>query len=219
MNELKHLAIIMDGNGRWAKNHGLARVLGHEKGTNTAREITTFAAKNKIERLTLFAFSTENWSRPKSEVNFLMKLLQKFLKEEENSFLEHNIRFETIGDISVFSPKLQEAIISLKEKSKNCTGLTQALALNYGSQDEILRAIKKMKNLSLENFEDALDDKTKVDLLVRTGGEMRLSNFLLWQAAYAELRFTNTLWPDFTVKELEAMIDSFKKSHRRFGGL
>lgn len=220
MNPLHHLAIIMDGNGRWAKMRGLARAKGHEKGTQTAREITTCAAKNGIKRLTLYAFSTENWNRPKSEVDFLMKLLATFLKKEVKTLVENNIRFETIGDSSVFPPNLLKALSKLKLATSSCNGMTQVLALNYGSKDEIFRAFKKEEApFTIEDFEANLDNATPVDLLIRTGGEMRLSNFLLWQAAYAELRFTPTLWPEFTPKELEDLILTYHSAHRRFGGL
>ena len=225
MNHLQHLAIIMDGNGRWAEAHHKKRSTGHEKGAKVAREITEFASKSNIEYLTLYAFSTENWKRPKSEVEFLMALLTKFLKKEQKVLLENNIRFMTIGDLSSFSKSLQQQIKTTKEATASCTGMTQVLALNYGGKDEIVRAanalIQKEEIISIASLEKALDTKEMppVDLLIRTGGEMRLSNFLLWQAAYAELHFTKTLWPEFTCKELEAIIASYMSVHRRFGGL
>jgi undecaprenyl diphosphate synthase len=221
LNELNHLAIIMDGNGRWAKMRGLPRVKGHEKGAKTVREITTHAAKLGIKRLTLYAFSTENWSRPKKEIDFLMRLLDKFIKKERETLLKNNIRFETIGDISKLSLKLQNSIKELEKLTASCTGLIQTLAINYGSKDEIIRAIKACpkESISQESLQNALDCSQSVDLLIRTGGEMRLSNFLLWQAAYAELRFSKTLWPEFTCKELDDFIESFHKTERRFGGI
>jgi undecaprenyl diphosphate synthase len=221
LNELNHLAIIMDGNGRWAKNRGLPRVKGHEKGAKTVKDITTYAAKNGIKRLTLYAFSTENWTRPKSEIDFLMNLLEHFIKKEHKTLLDNNIRFETIGDLTPLSSNLQNALTKLKNDTLSCTGMTQVIALNYGSKDEIMRAIKTIAKgeLTLQNFESALDNAIPVDLLIRTGGQMRLSNFLLWQAAYAELRFSPTLWPEFTCLELEELIKSFHSTQRRFGGL
>ena len=221
LNELNHLAIIMDGNGRWAKSRNLPRIKGHEKGAKTVRDITTYAAQRGIKRLTLYAFSTENWARPKSEINFLMDLLGRFINKECKTLIENNIRFETIGNINALSPSLQNSINELKIATATCSGLTQVLALNYGGKDEILRAFRRVSTDSLtqESFELALDDPTPVDLLIRTGGEMRLSNFLLWQAAYAELRFSHTLWPEFTCKELEEFIQSFYNTQRRFGGL
>ncbi|MGX2982340.1 polyprenyl diphosphate synthase [Helicobacter sp. 23-1045] len=259
-NTLNHLAIIMDGNGRWAKNRTLPRTDGHKMGAKVIRKITQWCAKNHIDFLTLYAFSTENWQRPKSEVSFLMKLLEKYLRDEEKTYIENNIKFKAIGDISAFSPKLRDLIAHLEAKTAQNTALTQILALNYGAKDEIARAIKKMmdfenfchsersvseaKNLKNENrdfsptaqndkakeakltkeqilqiFESALDTANipPVDLLVRTGGEMRLSNFLLYQCAYAELYFSKTLFPDFETDELSEIVDDFRVRNRRFG--
>lgn len=265
-NTLNHLAIIMDGNGRWAQNRALPRTDGHKEGANAVREITKWCAKNHIQYLTLYAFSTENWQRPKKEVDFLMKLLAKYLKNEERTYSENNIRFKAIGDVSAFSQKLRDLIAHLESKTAQNTALTQILALNYGAKDEIARAIMKMidsrklwresatpslrdsrseskqstndsheskakstldspkhshesKTDILAEFESALDTANipPVDLLVRTGGEMRLSNFLLYQCAYAELYFSKTLFPDFKVAELERIIADFKSRHRRFG--
>jgi len=224
MNQAKHIAIIMDGNGRWAEMQGKKRVKGHEAGAKVLKQITTYCSNTSdIERLTLYAFSTENWKRPRLEVEFLMKLLEKHLKNELPIFLENNVRFEPIGDIRAFSKSLQKTIKMVQEKTTHCDGLVQSLALNYGAQDEMLRAINKIKNcdddITLEMISNELDCKHSVDLLIRTGGDHRLSNFLLWQSAYAELFFTDTLWPDFTVKELEKIIKKFNKVERRFGGL
>jgi undecaprenyl diphosphate synthase len=224
MNEAKHIAIIMDGNGRWAEKHGKKRTYGHEAGAKVVKEITKYCAQNEsIERLTLYAFSTENWKRPRLEVEYLMKLLQKYLESELQTYLQNNIRFEPIGDIKAFSKPLQKTIEDVKQKTAHCEGLIQSIALNYGSRDEILRAINSLKKtqeeITQDSLEDALDCKTDVDLLIRTGGDHRLSNFLLWQAAYAELFFVDTLWPDFTAQELEKILKSFKKIERRFGGL
>jgi undecaprenyl diphosphate synthase len=219
-----HLAIIMDGNGRWAKKRGLKRVEGHKKGAEVVKEITTYCANNpEIEILTLYAFSTENWKRPKMEVDFLMKLLDNWLKKELPTYIENNVKFETIGDISKFSPALKKRIEYTKEITKNNKKLTQVLALNYGSRDEITRAVKKLvenkEDITPENIQKNLDISRDVDLLIRTSGEIRVSNFLLWQIAYAEMFFTPTLWPDFTSKELEKIINEFKKRERRFGGI
>lgn len=219
-----HLAIIMDGNGRWAKKRGLKRVEGHKKGAEVVKEITTYCANNpEIEILTLYAFSTENWKRPKMEVDFLMKLLDNWLKKELPTYIENNVKFETIGDISKFSPALKKRIEYTKEITKNNKKLTQVLALNYGSRDEITRAVKKLvenkEDITPENIQKNLDISRDVDLLIRTSGEIRVSNFLLWQIAYAEMFFTPTLWPDFTNKELEKIINEFKKRERRFGGI
>ncbi|BDY12215.1 di-trans,poly-cis-decaprenylcistransferase [Hydrogenimonas cancrithermarum] len=225
-NIARHIAIIMDGNGRWASERGLKRVKGHERGAETVRTITTYASNHpEIEVLTLYAFSTENWKRPKMEVEFLMRLLNNYLKNELPTYIKHQIRFETIGDLSRFSPTLQMQIAKMKEETRHFKKLTQVLALNYGSQDEIARAAKELceaeKEITVESLESAIESSKSgpVDILIRTGGEQRLSNFLLWQSAYAELFFTQTLWPDFAPEELETIIENFKKRHRRFGGI
>ena len=225
MENLKHLAIIMDGNGRWAKEKGLTRVKGHEKGAEVVREITTYCASVGIEYLTLYAFSTENWKRPKAEVEFLMKLLDKYLERELTTYQKNNIRFETIGDLSRFSKALQKRIASTKEATKTNTALTQVLALNYGARDEITRAVAKLcasgETVSEAAIEKHLDTAgfPEVDMLVRTSGEVRISNFMLWQIAYAECFFTETLWPDFTPEELAKLIEEYGQRERRYGGL
>ncbi|RDU57869.1 di-trans,poly-cis-decaprenylcistransferase [Helicobacter sp. MIT 99-5507] len=228
MNKLKHLAIIMDGNGRWAKERKMKRTEGHKEGVNVVRDITKWCAKNNISFLSLYAFSTENWSRPKIEVDFLMKLLEKYLIKEASTYMDNNIKFRVIGDMNGFSNKLRDLILSLEEKTSKNTSLTQILALNYGSKDEIARAVLKTKipdnitknevlNLIQANLDTA--NIPDVDLLIRTGGEKRLSNFLLLQSAYAELYFCDTLFPDFKSDELEKIIDDFKKRNRRFGNI
>lgn len=224
MNSPRHIAIIMDGNGRWAELQGKRRIKGHETGAKTVKDITTFCSQNPtIKRLTLYAFSTENWKRPRLEVEFLMKLLEKYLRNELSSYLTNNIRFEPIGDLKEFSTSLQKTIQHVQKETVHCDGLVQSLALNYGSQDEIVRALNKLKlskdAITSKMISDELDCKHSVDLLIRTGGDHRLSNFLLWQSAYAELFFTDTLWPDFTRDELEKIIKKFTNIERRFGGL
>jgi len=224
MNQAKHIAIIMDGNGRWAELQGKKRVKGHEKGAEVVRNITEFCSHSKtIERITLYAFSTENWKRPRLEVEFLMKLMNTYLRNECEVYIKNNIKFEPIGNIEAFSKQLQKTIEMVKEKTAHCNGLVQSLALNYGSQDEIVRAVNSLKNekkdITVEMLNSKLDSKKSVDILIRTGGDFRLSNFLLWQSAYAELFFTETLWPDFTTKELDKIIKKFTKIERRFGGL
>ena len=219
-----HLAIIMDGNGRWAKKRGLKRIEGHKKGAEVVKEITEYCANNdEIDILTLYAFSTENWKRPKMEVDFLMKLLDNWLKKELDTYIKNDVKFETIGDISKFSDKLKKRIEHTKEVTKNNKKLTQVLALNYGARDEITRAVKKLmeknEEITPENIQKNLDLSRDVDLLIRTSGEIRVSNFLLWQIAYAEMFFTPTLWPDFTSNELEKILNEFKKRERRFGGI
>ena len=225
MNALNHLAIIMDGNGRWAKNRTLVRTDGHKKGADTVENIAIYCAKNGIKNLTLYAFSTENWKRPKSEVDFLLNLLLKFIKLKENLFLENSIRFHTIGDLSPFNTQLKNAIANLKDKTKDNSRLNLILAINYGSQNEIVRAVNsalangvKIDEKSISSHLDSADFGD-VDLMIRTGGEHRLSNFLLWQSSYAELAFTPTLWPDFDTKELDEMIAKFKITHRKSGAI
>ncbi len=216
----------MDGNGRWAKKQGfLKRIKGHEVGATRVRELTIHASNIGIKYLTLYAFSTENWKRPKAEVTFLMSLLEEYLKKELPLFLDNNIRFETIGDLSKLSASLQKQVALTKEKTAHFTGLTQVLAINYGAKDEMIRAMNKAikdgKQLTEESFDALLDTKNMppVDIMIRTGGDKRLSNYLLWQSAYSELFFTDTLWPDFSNDELDSMIEKFTKIERRFGGL
>ncbi len=220
-----HIAIIMDGNGRWAKERNLKRTAGHEQGAITVREITTHCNNIGIKYLTLYAFSTENWDRPKLEVEFLMKLLDRYLKKELEVYLKNGVRFKAIGDLGRFSKSLQKTINDTQEKTKNCKGLTQVLALNYGSRDEIVRAVKKLNSLNLEPSEDniskCLDTSfmPDVDLLIRTSGEVRLSNYLLWQNAYSEMFFTHTYWPEFSPTLLDDILSDYKKRERRFGGI
>ena len=226
MNELKHIAIIMDGNGRWAKKQGfLKRIVGHEEGAKRVRELTIHASNMGLNYLTLYAFSTENWKRSETEVSFLMKLMDRYLKNELSLFMENNVKFETIGDLDKLPESLQETIAYTKEKTAHFDGLTQVLAVNYGSKNEIIRAVNKAikegREIDEQSFDALLDtkDMDPVDILIRTGGDKRLSNYLLWQAAYSELFFTDTLWPDFTADMLDSVIDSFKHIERRFGGV
>ena len=224
-NYLKHLAIIMDGNGRWAKERGYIRTKGHEKGADVIRDITRYCAEHEtIETVTLYAFSTENWKRPKYEVDFLMRLLDKWLKSELETYHKFGARFETVGNIEGFSPKLQKTIASIKEQTAHHTNVTQILALNYGSREEIAKAATRLAERKEAITEESLGNElntpyTNVDLMVRTSGEVRLSNFLLWQLSYSEFFFTKTLWPDFTPTELEDIIDQYINRNRRFGGV
>ena len=221
----EHIAIIMDGNGRWAKEKGLKRTLGHEEGAKTVRNITIHCSNIGIKYLTLYAFSTENWDRPRLEVEFLMKLLERYFKTELPIYLENNVKFKAIGDITRFSQKLQTVIRNTEERTAHCTGLTQILALNYGSRDEIIRAVKQLNEKELEinenNLNSCLDTASfgDVDLLIRTSGEIRVSNYLLWQIAYAEMFFTKTYWPEFSTNELDDILSDFNKRERRFGGI
>lgn len=225
-NSIKHLAIIMDGNGRWAKERGLKRTKGHEAGAEIIRDITTYCAAHKsIETATFYAFSTENWKRPKLEVEFLMKLLDRYLQKELETYQSHNIRFQAIGDIEAFSKPLQDRIKKTEELTKNNTSLTQVLALNYGGRAEITSAVNTLisegkTSVTEEDISAALQTPySDIDLLIRTSGEERISNFLLWQLSYSELYFTPTLWPDFSSKELKEIIENFEQRTRRFGGV
>jgi len=223
---LKHLAIIMDGNGRWAKQRDLKRTKGHEKGAEVIRDITTYCAQHStIETVTFYAFSTENWKRPKLEVEFLMKMLDRYLKEELSTYQKHGIRFQAIGDLSRFSNALQKRILETQECTKNHTNLIQILALNYGGRAEITTAVNKLilegeRCLTEEDISLALQTPySDIDLLIRTSGEERISNFLLWQLSYSELYFSTTLWPDFMVNELDEIIQNYTQRIRRFGGV
>ena len=223
---LKHLAIIMDGNGRWAKERGLPRVKGHEAGVEIIRDVSIYCANDsEIETVTFYAFSTENWNRPKLEVEFLMKLLKKYLEQELPEYQKNGICFKMIGDITGFSKPLQKCIRNTEEATKDNTRLTQILALNYGGRQEITLAVNTLikrgkTSLSETDISDALQTPySDIDLLVRTSGEERISNFLLWQLSYAEISFTDTLWPDFSTSHLKKLIDNYQNRHRRFGSI
>ena len=225
-NQLNHLAIIMDGNGRWAKERGEARTKGHEQGAEVIRDITKYCASHPtIQTATFYAFSTENWKRPKLEVEFLMKMLQKYLQAELKTYQENKIKFLAIGDMSGFSKKLQEQILSTQELTKNYTNLTQILALNYGGRAEITSTVNKLieegkTSISEEDISQNLQTPySDIDLLIRTSGEERISNFLLWQLSYSEFYFTSTFWPDFSTEELDTIIQNYQTRTRRFGGV
>lgn len=215
----------MDGNGRWAQKRLKPRFFGHQEGAKKIQNITESCLYLGIKYLSLYAFSTENWKRPQKEIDFLIQLLNQYLTQKKQIYLDSNIRFRSIGDISIFPQKLQAKIKELEKFTKHCNKLTQILALNYGSKDELRRTFLKLhKNNSIitqESITQSLDtaDFPEVDMLIRTGGEQRLSNFLLWQSAYAELFFTKTLWPDFSHKELAQMLEEFSLRQRRFGGI
>ncbi|MBC6999709.1 MULTISPECIES: isoprenyl transferase [Bacteroidota] len=226
----EHLAIIMDGNGRWAKQKGKRRVFGHENGVHTVRRTVENCAKIGVRYLTLYTFSTENWNRPKIEVDTLMRLLVSSLKKELKTFMENDIRLNTIGDIQSLPKKAHRELTEVMEKTKGNSKMTLTLALSYGARQEIQNAVKqisaKVKNniISIENIDEAIinthlytHDLPDVDLLVRTSGEHRISNFLLWQIAYAELYFVDVYWPDFSSEHLAEAIKSYQNRERRFG--
>ena len=226
----KHIAIIMDGNGRWAKKQGMARAFGHENGAKAVRQVVEGCAELGIENLTLYAFSTENWNRPKLEVQTLMRLLISSLKKEIRTLHDNNIKLCTIGNLNTLPSRVYKELIDVMEKTKLNTRMTLTIALSYGSREELLSTIKeisiKVKNniISPEKIDESIINEhlytrnlPDVDLLVRTSGEQRISNFLLWQIAYAELYFTNTLWPDFSKEDLYHAIIEYQKRERRFG--
>jgi undecaprenyl diphosphate synthase len=226
----KHLAIIMDGNGRWAKQQGFLRAFGHENGTKSVKKTITTCAKIGIEFLTLYAFSTENWNRPRLEVEALMKILINSLKKELPTLIENNIKLNAIGNLDKLPKNAHKELLDVIEKTKNNTRLTLTLALSYGSREELANAVRiisdKVKNniISIDSIDDSIINEhlytqnlPDVDLLIRTSGEHRISNFLLWQIAYAELYFTNVLWPDFKDQDLYEAIISYQKRERRFG--
>jgi len=222
-NGARHVAIIMDGNGRWAKKRHLPRAMGHKKGVDAVRRLVKAARGMGLQALTLYAFSTENWRRPEDEIKALMGLLKAFIIADLDEFAADNVRLKIIGDYKAFAPDVVELIEGALARTAANTGTTLVVALNYGSQDEIARAATRAAAkgaITPETIAAELDtaDLPPLDLLIRTSGEIRLSNFLLWQAAYAEMWFTDVLWPDFTPAHLEEALAEFVKRDRRYGG-
>ncbi len=226
----RHVAVIMDGNGRWAKKRGFSRVFGHKNGVNAVRDTVEAAAELNIEALTLYAFSTENWNRPKAEVDTLMHLLVNSLKKELPVFQKNNIKLLTIGNIDKLPKKAKNELLDVIEKTKNNTHLNLTLALNYGAREEIINATKSISKkivnneLNVEEIDENIINShlytftlPGVDFLIRTSGERRISNFLLWQIAYAELYFTEVLWPDFNKENFYQAILDYQSRERRFG--
>ena len=225
MNQMKHVAIIMDGNGRWGIKNKKSRNLGHRQGLKTVEMVIEETIKNKIKFLTLYAFSTENWKRPRIEIRFLLNLLESFLKENIDKLDKNNIRLKVIGNLVRFPTKIQNLLTISQQRTKKNSKLQLNLALNYGSKDEIIRAIKLIKKKKYEVNEKMLNKFLYTfgipdpDILIRTGGKKRLSNFLLWQLAYSELYFLDKLWPDFTVTDFKKVIENYKKVKRNFGNI
>ena len=222
----RHIAIIMDGNGRWAKRRLLPRVAGHRKGVETLRDVIRACADRGVAHLTVFAFSSENWRRPQEEVTLLMELFMRALENEVTRLHENNIRFRLIGDLSGFSERIQPLIRDAEALTCNNTRLTFTVAANYGGRWDIVQAVKKLMSVGLaaDDIDEAalaqqlsLSDAPEPDLFIRTGGEKRISNFLMWQLAYTELYFTDALWPDFNAKALDEAIESYRTRERRFG--
>ena len=230
MNELNHIAIIMDGNGRWAKNKGLPRTAGHKEGVKRVRDIAIHANDIGIKCLTLYAFSTENWKRSKKEVNYIMSLPKVFFKSYLKELMENNIKIKMIGEMDNIPDNAKSVFLKAIEETKNNTGMILNFAVNYGGRDEIIRACKSFANdklndnnleLDEESFKDYLytKDLPEVDMMIRTSNEIRISNFLLFQLAYSEMFFVDVLWPDFSNEDLDKCIKEYQKRKRKFGGI
>ena len=224
MNPLNHVAIIMDGNGRWGIKKFNSRTKGHRAGLEAVERIIKVSVKKNIKYLTLFAFSTENWKRPKNEISFLFKLLENFLETKIKKFHDNNIKLKILGE-KKFSKKLNNLLLSCEKETKNNSKLQINLALNYGSKQEIVKAIKKINSRKLKITEKIISENLYTknipdpDILIRTGKTNRLSNFLLWQISYTEIFFSNKLWPDFSEKDLLKILDKYKKIKRNFGDI
>ena len=226
----RHIAIIMDGNGRWAKKRRMPRTAGHAVGAETFRKIATYCKDIGLDYLTVYAFSTENWKRPQEEVDAIMRLLEKYLLEAIEKMERDKVKMKFFGDTSVLSPRLRELIANTEEISKRFEGCQVNICLNYGGRDEMVRAMRRYAAEVAEGRENNIDEAgvsdylfsagiPDPDLLIRPGGEYRLSNFLMWQSAYSELYFTDTLWPDFDKKEINRAIAEFQRRERRYGGV
>ncbi len=225
MNRINHIAIIMDGNGRWGKKRGKSRNFGHSNGIRVIEKIVKDSIKLKVSILTFYTFSTENWRRPKTEIGFLFKLIHHYFDKEIENIRKNDIRINIIGNMKVLPKGVRMRLLDCMEITRDCKKILVNLAINYGSKDEILNSFKKIKNkkknISIRNIEKNLYTKNIPDpeILIRTGGKKRLSNFLLWQLAYSELYFINKLWPDFSVKDYRKIIEDFKKVKRNFGNI
>lgn len=229
-HNVEHIAIIMDGNGRWAKKQGLPRSMGHKKGAEIVKEIAKAANEKGVKFLTLYAFSTENWGRPKDEVDTLMSLLRQYLKTDLSELKKNNIRIRFIGERNMLDADIVQNMHRLERETQDNTGMCLCLAISYGARQEILQATQKLaalvkngdlseSDVDIQNFSAMLytHEMPDPDIVIRTSGEQRISNFLLWQAAYAEFFFTKTLWPDFSAQELDDIIEQFKSRERRYG--
>ena len=225
MNKINHVAIIMDGNGRWGKKRRKSRNFGHSNGIKTVEKIVKDSIKIKIPILTFYVFSTENWKRPKSEINFLFKLIDYYFVKEIDHIIKNDIKINIIGSINNLPKKIKNHLQTCMHRTRNCEKILVNLAINYGSKDEIINAIKKLKrkkkSISVKNLAKYLytSNLPDPDILIRTGGKKRLSNFLLWQLAYSELYFVDKLWPDFSITDYHKIIKQFKKVKRNFGNI
>ncbi len=221
MNKLNHVAFIMDGNGRWGKKRNKSRNYGHLKGVETVKKIVQKSIKLKIPIVTFYVFSSENWKRPKTEVSYLFSLIKNYFTQEIQSVIKQGIKINILGDINKFNFQIKNSLKKSIKLTKKNNKIIVNLAINYGSKNEIIMAMKKTKKINIKNFEKNLytQNMPDPDILIRTGGHKRLSNFMLWQLAYAELFFLKKLWPDFNAKDLSLIIKNFKKSKRNFGSV
>ncbi len=225
MNKINHIAIIMDGNGRWGRKKGKSRNFGHLNGIKVIEKIVKESLKIKIPTLTFYTFSTENWKRPKNEISFLFRLIDHYFNKEISNLITNNIRINIIGNTKTLPKKVRSRLLESMRRTKKCKKILVNLAINYGSKDEIIKAAQmtkvKNKKITVKNFEDNLYTKgiSNPDILIRTGGKKRLSNFLLWQLAYSELYFIDKLWPDFNINDYRKIIKNFKKVKRNFGNI
>ena len=222
MNQLNHIAFIMDGNGRWGRKKNKGRNYGHIKGVDTVKKVVSSSIKLKVPAVTFYVFSSENWKRPKSEINFLFKLIKKYFSKEIQSVISQGIKINIIGDVNKLTPDLKKVLKKTMYLTKKNSKILVNLAINYGSRNEIINAVKKAsKKITIKSFQKNLftNNIPDPDILIRTGGHKRLSNFMLWQLAYAELFFLKKLWPDFNEKDLKSIIKKFKKTKRNFGAL
>ena len=222
MNKLNHVAFIMDGNGRWGKKKNKGRNFGHLKGVETVKKVVKSSIKNKIPVVTFYVFSSENWKRPKTEIRFLFNLIKNYFNKEIINVTKQGIKLNIIGDLNPLSKDLRKTLIKSVELTKKNRKILVNLAINYGSKNEILKAARKsQKNFNLKSFEKNLDTRNQPnpDILIRTGGHQRLSNFMLWQLAYAEFFFLKKLWPDFSPKDLSKIIQKYKNKKRNYGGI
>ena len=222
MNQLNHIAFIMDGNVRWGRNKNNGRNYGHIKGVDTVKKVVSSSIKLKVPAITFYVFSSENWKRPKSEINFLFKLIKKYFSKEIQSVISQGIKINIIGDVNKLTPDLKKVLKKTMYLTKKNSKILVNLAINYGSRNEIINAVKKAsKKITIKSFQKNLftNNIPDPDILIRTGGHKRLSNFMLWQLAYAELFFLKKLWPDFNEKDLKSIIKKFKNTKRNFGAL
>lgn len=217
----KHVAIILDGNGRWAKAKGLPRSFGHQEGLKALVELIKYTNLIGLEELSVFGFSTENWNRPKTEVNYIMELVEKGYKKYQEKIKSMDLKIKVVGELEMLKPSLQKIAIEVEEATKDNKGMTLNICFSYGGKQELVRTLKKLEGqeITIEKIQNNLDIKTDVDLLIRTGGNQRISNFLIWQLAYAELYFTEVYFPDFKKEDFDQAIEYYNKQERRFGGL